>query len=134
MPYGDHNREDGVRQVGPGWKDLVLECFDLCDQSGMDYTVVQIKEKFGSLRFYVHFHAEEDQKDQVQEMFRSLREVTGKSHRTCEMCGEPGRPASSPRGYRLTLCDKHAGEQPNQWGGMTTWRHAKEREADTPLT
>jgi hypothetical protein len=59
---------------------------------------VQIKEKFGGLRFYVqaatdtHYH------------YISFAESM--SYRTCEQCGAPGKTYTD--GWHKTLCDIHA--------------------------
>jgi len=59
---------------------------------------VQVKEKFGGLRFYVqaatdkHYH------------YMSFAESM--SYRTCEECGAPGKTYTD--GWHTTLCDVHA--------------------------
>ena len=62
---------------------------------------VQVKEKFGTLRFYY------DGGDHVTQgivmMAESLSAVT------CEQCGAPGQPDT--RGWVKTLCDKHQYER-----------------------
>ncbi len=62
---------------------------------------VQIKEKFGGLRFYTN--GEDDVVSALISMAESM------SYRTCETCGSPGRSRNS--GWIRTLCDKHAEEQ-----------------------
>jgi len=47
-----------------------------------DYYVVQVKEKFGTLRFYMNMETEE--------MSRAIRETEGRSASACEVCGRPG--------------------------------------------
>lgn len=62
---------------------------------------VQVKEKFGGLRFYV------DRSDSVVDALISMAESM--SYRTCEVCGSPGTPRRG--GWIRTLCDTHAAEQ-----------------------
>ncbi len=62
---------------------------------------VQVKEKFGGLRFYV------DRSDSVVDALISMAESM--SYRTCEVCGSPGK--SRNGGWIRTLCDTHAAEQ-----------------------
>lgn len=63
--------------------------------------VKQIKEKFGTLRFYV------DRKDfEISMMISDAKEI---SSRTCEVCGSPG--TLRPGSWVKTLCDKHAKER-----------------------
>ena len=59
---------------------------------------VQVKEKFGGLRFYVQ--AATDKHYQ----FISFAEVM--SYRTCEECGAPGKTYTD--GWHRTMCDIHA--------------------------
>jgi hypothetical protein len=59
---------------------------------------VQIKEKFGGLRFYVQ--AATDKHYQYISFAESM------SYRTCEQCGNPGKTYTD--GWHMTLCDIHA--------------------------
>ena len=59
---------------------------------------VQIKEKFGGLRFYVQ--AATDKHYQYINFAESM------SYRTCEECGNPGKTYTD--GWHMTLCDIHA--------------------------
>ena len=60
---------------------------------------LQVKEKFGGLRFYVNCRKEE-----------AIRQRTGiaaqESFRTCEICGQPGTLREARRCIK-TLCDEH---------------------------
>ena len=59
---------------------------------------VQVKEKFGGLRFYVQ--AATDKHYQYISFAESM------SYRTCEECGAPGKTYTD--GWHRTLCDIHA--------------------------
>ena len=59
---------------------------------------VQVKEKFGGLRFYVQ--AATDKHYQYITFAESM------SYRTCESCGAPGKTYTN--GWHTTLCDIHA--------------------------
>lgn len=61
----------------------------------------QIKEKFGTLRFY--YHGGDEVIDGMVRMAESMSGVT------CETCGNPGQMRNG--GWVRTLCDKHAEEQ-----------------------
>ena len=61
----------------------------------------QIKEKFGSLRFYAC--GGDEKISGMIDMIESL------SCRTCEVCGSPGK--STEGGWIRTLCRRHAAEQ-----------------------
>jgi len=60
--------------------------------------VVQVKEKFGGLRFYIN-----GSQDEYQGRIMAAEEL---SFQTCEMCGRKGERRSG--GWIQTLCDKHA--------------------------
>lgn len=59
---------------------------------------IQVKEKFGGLRFYY---------SGGDEYIRGLEKMAeAMSYRTCEKCGAPGKPTEG--GWIRTLCDEHA--------------------------
>ena len=88
----------------PGWRKLYEPL--LLELNNLDGRLLDIKEKFGGLRFYYTF----DQKD-VDEHTKMLRykfsEQVNKaeilSERTCEKCGEHAE-KTSDRGRVSTLC------------------------------
>lgn len=65
--------------------------------------VSQIKEKFGTLRFY--YTGGDEYVDGLEHMADSMSAVM------CEDCGCPGKSRSSKGKWIRTLCDKHAYEQ-----------------------
>lgn len=58
---------------------------------------IQVKEKFGGLRFY--YNGGDDHIQGVVNMAESM------SYRTCEECGAPGK--SNNEGWIRTLCEAH---------------------------
>lgn len=58
---------------------------------------IQVKEKFGGLRFY--FSGGDDYIDGIVDMAESM------SYRTCEKCGAPG--TATEGGWIQTLCEEH---------------------------
>ncbi len=92
------SREDAKRCVGAGWSSLIDAIYDRLPE---DAYIMQIKEKFGGLRFYVTRVSEE-----VQDF---IGEMEHKSFEICEFCGSPGVPRDT--GWILTLCDTHYAEQ-----------------------
>lgn len=86
------------RMVGPGWHPLVKVLRDYCNQVGVQ--ILQVKEKFGGLRFYVagHNHPELD---------LMIRGAEDQSTVTCEDCGQWGAKIAAvpPSNYWLKcLC------------------------------
>lgn len=66
------------------------------------YRAMQVKEKFGTLRFYLTA--------ETSEMDRLIDEAEKASAVTCECCGQPGKLRT--KGWLFTLCDKCDEERP----------------------
>jgi hypothetical protein len=91
---------------GDGWFDILWRlCEDLEPlvtemerAGGRQFEVLQVKEKFGGLRFYVNCRRNE-----------AIRQRIGiaadESFHTCEVCGEPGELREER--WIKTLCDEH---------------------------
>lgn len=97
--------------IGEGWADLVSDLVDDLEKVDPDFKVVQVKEKFGGLRFYVDYYISSEEtesgsnKEARQKYIRSLVSAAeAKSYLICEDCGEPG--STSSIGYWIvTLCE-----------------------------
>ncbi len=84
--------------VGGGWNGLIREAFAVLRESGLpNIRVVQIKEKFGGLRFYFDGGNEA--------LYKRIGEIEERSYVTCDVCGGPGK--TGGRGYICTRCDEH---------------------------
>lgn len=93
--------------VGKGWYDLVLELDRKLAEIDPDYGVVQVKEKFGGLRYYANSREISTEGDWLNDPFRVLiREAERKSYRTCERCGKPGLLREGS--WLRTLCHQHS--------------------------
>lgn len=87
-------REEALESVGRGWR-LLIE--GLYAAKPATTKVVQVKEKFGGLRFYVERSTED-----FNQLIDTAESV---SFRICEMCGAPGNPVNTPgSSWRKTLC------------------------------
>ena len=84
--------------VGPGWSDIIARLVNDLFKLGWDGHVLQVKEKFGGLSFYIGA-GEQPIWDRIQQAERE-------SYATCEECGAPG--ALREGGWLKTLCDEHA--------------------------
>ena len=78
--------------VGPGWTGIVQPLVDYAIAHNL--RIFQIKEKFGTLRFYGSL---DDTLDKMIEEAEKLSAIT------CEACGAPGRVRHT--GWWLCLCD-----------------------------
>ena len=87
-------------ECGDGWFQLI---WDLCEsiesQLAIDlhegFEVLQVKEKFGGLRFYTTSCS--------NEIYDLVDDAEEASYITCEVCGSPGE--SNQEGWIRTLCD-----------------------------
>lgn len=78
-------------RCGPGWYPILARLEGRLRRTDPDYQVYQIKEKFGTLRFY----------------WTSRNRDVGteaEAARTCEQCGNPGR-LRKRNGWFRTVCD-----------------------------
>lgn len=120
--------------VGFGWHPIVMRLMAaidalLDDELAQGFRVMQIKEKFGGLRFYVDLNGrtdftvdligvgrlripDQDQEgvsarpaelDRIHELIRAAEREAAI---TCEVCGAPGELRRD--GWLLTLCERHA--------------------------
>jgi len=83
---------------GDGWYDIINELSAKIEPLGA--VAVQVKEKFGGLRFYI----EGIDKSVAEEVYAAISEAEAKSYKTCESCGEPGTQKGG--GWVVTMCDK----------------------------
>lgn len=87
-------------EVDDGWYDLIdALCHQIqshCQWRDINVEAVQVKEKFGGLRFYVD--CSEDYLDGAIDMAEEM------SYRICERCGKPGKARGG--GWIRTLCDE----------------------------
>lgn len=98
-------------ECGTGWFDIVDELSKQIAAHVATFptgkeepyvNVVQIKEKFGGLRYYIHYNNLTD--DQIQEIEQMVRVAENKSCTTCEDCGGDGTMVSPRRYWMRTLC------------------------------
>lgn len=94
--------KDGI-ECGPGWYPLLNKlCSSLqwnTDKNGYPQVVAaQVKEKFGTLRFYV------DGGNDKQ--WGAIHFAESMSSIICEQCGIPGKTYTT--GWHSTLCPEHA--------------------------
>lgn len=83
--------------VGPGWHALLDELHEKILAVDPDYKIVQVKEKFGGLRFYTESTNPKTHDLEI--------EYETKSYEICEECGREGRlHRRVPGGWVRTLC------------------------------
>lgn len=95
-------------ECGEGWRDLLdRACVRIraaVEADGGAFTATQIKEKFGTLRFYWRGDLSDEAEAKVDE---AIELAEARSACTCEVCGEEGRLHKSGD-WLTTRCDAHA--------------------------
>lgn len=88
--------EDVKRDVGEGWgkivENLIVDLYKL----GWDGNIIQVKQKFGMLCFYIS--------NGSLDIGNRVGEAVEQSRKTCEFCGNEGK-SDTWRSWILTLCD-----------------------------
>lgn len=82
-------------------KDLESPQYRPAPEAVPQVVAMQVKEKFGGLRFYVN-HGDNT-------IYSYIEFAESMSYRTCEECGTPGKTYTD--GWHVTLCERHAAEQ-----------------------
>jgi hypothetical protein len=89
--------------VGAGWLPILDRLIPRLQLLGWDGRLLQVKSKFGGLRFYVSQPSEA--------LHRAIRGAEDESCKTCEECGAPGIADSwagkENSGWIMTLCPQH---------------------------
>jgi hypothetical protein len=101
MGYND--REFALKCVGKGWSELINKLFD---EMPTGVSVLQVKEKFGGLRFYVEYINVSDEDIEKFENLISWAET--ESFERCEDCGTTesvDTRASDGKYWIVTLCE-----------------------------
>jgi hypothetical protein len=106
-------RRGGYPTVGDGWQDLVEKAFVRIDaaaegQPTGSLQILQIKEKFGTLRIYYGHRLPDDVLAKVEE---AVKLAEARSRCTCETCGAAGQ-LYNKGGWRMTRCERHAEGEP----------------------
>jgi hypothetical protein len=99
-------------ECSDGWfdllKDLITQIKFLCENGeGSDYVALsdekfplkvhQVKEKYGTLRFYTNWTS-----GKIRE---AIEQAEAKSALICEVCGSPGKIHKNKSHWYTTLCD-----------------------------
>lgn len=92
---------------GDGWFNILDELFTEIDKlliNENEINMVQVKEKFGSLRVYYDIIKGED--TLYNDINNLIDKAESKSEITCEVCGKPGE-CRNRIGWVSTVCDEH---------------------------
>lgn len=90
-------KQDVLDNVPESWHAIVDKLIDDLFEAGWDGELAQVKEKFGSLRFYIN-HGND-------EIFRLIDEAEAATEAVCIVCGEPATTTSA--GWYTHRCEEH---------------------------
>lgn len=85
-------------EVGDGWLDIIKSLIEELIAVGWNKKVNQVKEKFGTLRFYTG--------GVTDEMMDIIKKYTIISSTTCEVCGATGK-IQNDNGWFSCVCETH---------------------------
>ena len=113
MNYPDEIKERVAKgmgcasQIREGWFDLVRKLDSDIANLYPEYTIDQIKEKFGTLRFYIGSIPDSASDEDYKIIRELISKAESKSGEICDVCGSDGK-GSSRNGWYVTRCSKHA--------------------------
>jgi len=84
-------------ECGDGWFKLIWDLSKKLTALSEDIQALQVKEKFGSLRFYVTGGS--------NKAYEAIERAERKSWKICEVCGAPGKLIDD--GWMKTRCKEH---------------------------
>ncbi len=87
--------------VGEGWYGILEWLNEELAKLDPNYKISQIKEKFGTLRFYADPTADCTDTDKF---YALIDEAENKSEKTCESCGKPGKLGG--KGWVSVACEE----------------------------
>jgi len=101
LKNGPNPREvmHGGFSCGDGWFDILYELSAELYKLDEIPTVLQVKEKFGTLSYYVGFAT-----DGVYDI---IDKAAHESATTCDICGGPGELGSTGGGWITVRCEQH---------------------------
>jgi hypothetical protein len=102
-------RDNDINNVGEGWHPIIRNLEGALALTGCEYEVVQIKEKFGTLRYYVA-RGSEPSEAAVWAFEALISHAEWLSQYTCEVCGNRAETKTIFH-WRKTLCEEHTAER-----------------------
>jgi len=85
-------------ECGSGWFDIIYNLSQKITELDPECQAVQVKEKFGGLRFYING----TRSDMVYPLISNAED---ESYNTCESCGTKENVSQNEYGWIHTLCD-----------------------------
>jgi hypothetical protein len=111
-PVGAPEATQGYPTCGDGWRDLLERLSARIEaaiaEDGGSLRVIEIKEKYGTLRFYWRGELPDDSRMKIE---KATALAEARSACTCEECGAEGRLYRHARVW-MTRCPAHAQGEP----------------------
>ena len=116
-------------ECGEGWKELYQPIINFIDNYNKEHEgtdsfleILQIKEKFGGLRFYWGGeNVDKETRDKITEM---INDAENESYKICEECGTRENVGITVDGWYTTLCKNCVEEITKKRGIMDRkWRY-----------
>lgn len=109
-PIRQHLRDPSYDvDVGPGWRQLLLECHQAVVAEFPEYELLAVKQKWGALAFQAFPRPWKPGGNWTDAQYARLHAVTDafvdRSESICERCGADGSLRESRRAH-LVLCDR----------------------------
>jgi hypothetical protein len=88
---------------GDGWFNIIddlskkIEAYNVANAEYDPCIAAQVKEKYGTLRFYVN--------SVTDEIYEWIEQAEIASEKTCEICGKPGELVT--KGWYMVRCPEH---------------------------
>lgn len=106
--------QGGFPTVGDGWQDLLERALKriaaaVAREPAGSFQIVQIKEKYGTLRLY--FDGHKLSKKALVKVWEAIDLAEARSACSCEECGAEGR-LYDRNGWYLTRCPRHSVGEP----------------------
>ena len=111
--FGKHQ---GYIECGDGWDWILKELHEKLVYLDRRYTILQVKEKFGTLRFYLG-QGGRTKNVAIRLMHDAINRAEYLSSGTCELCGNSSVVADSERGIQY---DQSVGLKFDQYGWYQT--------------
>lgn len=99
-----------LEHIGAGWQPIVKVLLDFCTEHNIQ--VLQVKEKFGGLRFYYYADPDTVDTDTWQEIKQMVEAAERLCNYMCETCGAPGKKTNTS--WIKTACPAHTSQR-EQW-------------------
>lgn len=91
-------------ECGNGWFKIIDELSRKITEISQHCEAVQVKEKFGGLRFYIQYR-ENESEEVCEKVYKLIDEAEDESFETCEICGTKEKVETSGDGWISTLCE-----------------------------